>query len=90
VPSQVHPPSQKVQRWPPDNDQNNKSLCDKENVDKKNRMQYINRKDIGKALRELITKEGKSLRKTSIDFEKVLDYLGYEIKIIKKMKKQRR
>ena len=64
--------------------------------------------DIGKVLRELITKEGRSFRQTSIDLrvdrstlhrslrrgnpewktvEKVLNYLGYEIRIVKAKKK---
>ncbi len=61
--------------------------------------------DIGKVLRELIAKEGRSFRQTSIDLkvdrstlhrslkkgnpewktvEKVLGYLGYEIRIVRK------
>jgi len=75
-------------------------------------MRYINRMDIGKALRELIVKEGRSIRRTSIDLhidraslqrclgkganpewgtiKKVLDYLGYEIKIVKKRSSEKR
>jgi DNA-binding phage protein len=74
-------------------------------------MRYINRMDIGKALRGLIAKEGRSLRRVSIDLHidraslqrslseganpewktinKVLDYLGYEIRIVKKAKRAR-
>ena len=65
---------------------------------------------IGKELRELITKEGRSFRRASIDLqidraslyrslkdggnpewktiEKVLDYLGYQIIIVKKRSKK--
>ena len=64
--------------------------------------------EIGKTLRELIAKEGRSLRRTSIDLgvdrstlfqslkkgnpewrtiEKVLDYLGYEVRIVKSKRK---
>ena len=67
--------------------------------------------DIGKVIRELITKEGRSFRQTSIDLkvdrstlhrslkkgnpewktiEKLLDYLGYEIRIFKKIKQKGR
>jgi len=65
--------------------------------------------DIGKVLRELMVKEGRSLRRTSIDLgvdrstlyrslkkgnpewktiEKVLDYLGYEVRIAKRSKQK--
>jgi len=67
-------------------------------------MWYKSHMDIGKVLRDLIAKEGRSFRRTSIDLkldrstlhrslkkgnpewktiEKVLDYLGYEIRIVK-------
>jgi len=70
-------------------------------------MGYKSHMDIGKVLIELIAKEGKSFRKTSIDLgvdrstlyrslkkgnpewktiEKVLDYLGYDIRVFKKRK----
>lgn len=66
--------------------------------------------DIGRVLRELIVKEGRSFRQTSIDLkvdrstlhrslkkgnpewktiEKVLDYLGYKILIVKKKTSKR-
>lgn len=66
--------------------------------------------DIGKALRKLIAREGRSFRQTSLDLkvdrstlhrslkkgnpewktvEKVLDYLGYKIRIVKSKKKER-
>ena len=65
--------------------------------------------EIGKALRGLIAKEGRSLRRTSIDLgvdrstlfqslkkgnpewktiEKILDYLGYEIRFVKPTRKE--
>jgi DNA-binding phage protein len=91
---------------------NQSALCEKKNLDKEDDMRYINRMDIGKTLRELIIKEGKSLRRTSIDLhidraslqrslghganpewgtiKKVLDYLGYEIMIVKSRKKAKR
>ena len=64
--------------------------------------------NIGKVLRELIAKEGRSFRQTSIDLkvdrstlhrslkrgnpewktiEKLIDYLGYEVRIVKTKKK---
>lgn len=64
--------------------------------------------DIGKILRQLIAKEGRSFRQTTLDLkvdrstlhrslkkgnpewktvEKVLNYLGYEIRIVKSKKK---
>ena len=68
-------------------------------------MRYINRMNMGRTLRELIAKEGKSIRRTSADLQidraslqrsikeganpewktiqKVLDYLGYEVRIVK-------
>lgn len=66
--------------------------------------------DIGKLLRELIAKEGRSFRQTSIDLkvdrstlhrslkkgnpewktvEKVLNYLSYEIRIVKSKKRRK-
>ena len=84
-------------------------LCEKKNLDKKTGMRYKSHMDIGKVLLELIAKEGKSFRRTSIDLgvdrstlyrslkkgnpewktvEKVLNYLGYEICIVKKKKKR--
>lgn len=74
-------------------------------------MGYKSHMDIGKVLRKLIAKEGRSFRQTSIDLkvdrstlhrslkkgnpewrtiEKVLDYLGYEIKIVKSKKRVKR
>ena len=74
-------------------------------------MGYKSHMDIGKVLRELIAKEGRSFRRTSIDLkvdrstlhrslkkgnpewrtvEKVLEYLGYEIRIFKKFKQKGR
>lgn len=72
-------------------------------------MRYINHMHLGKALREWIAKEGKSIRRTSVDLridraslqrslseganpewktiEKVLDSLGYEIRIVKSKKR---
>jgi DNA-binding phage protein len=68
-------------------------------------MRYKSHMDIGKVLRELIAKEGRSFRQTSIDLrmdrstlhrslkkgnpewktiDKILDYLGYQIKFVKK------
>ncbi len=77
----------------------------KRKLDKQIVMWYKSHMDIGKVLRELITKEGRSFRRTSIDLkvdrstlhrslkdggnpewktiEKVLKYLGYEIRIVK-------
>ena len=68
-------------------------------------MRYIYRMNMGRTLRELIAKEGKSIRRTSADLridraslqrsineganpewktiQKILDYLGYEIRIVK-------
>jgi DNA-binding phage protein len=84
---------------------NQSALCEKKNVDKKTDMRYKSHMDIGKVLRELIVKEGRSFRQTSIDLkvdrstlhrslkkgnpewktiEKVLDYIGYKILIVKK------
>jgi len=85
---------------------NQSALCEKKNVDRKIDMRYISHMDISKALRGLIAKSGKSIRKTSIDLQidraslqrslgkganpewktidKILDYLGYQIKFLKK------
>ena len=73
-------------------------------------MRYKSHMDIGRVLRELIVKEGRSFRQTSIDLkvdrstlhrslkkgnpewktiEKVLDYLGYKILIVKKKTSKR-
>ena len=70
-------------------------------------MGYKRHMDIGKVLRELLAKEKRSLRKTSIDLgvdrstlhrslkkgnpewktiERVLNYLGYGVKFVKKKK----
>ena len=78
--------------------------CEKKNLDKNIGMGYKCHMDIGRVLRQLIAKEGRSFRQTSIDLkvdrstlhrslkkgnpewrtiEKVLDYLGYEIRIVK-------
>ena len=86
-------------------------LCEKKNVAKEFDMRYKNRMNIGKVLRELIAKEGRSFRQTSFDLkvdrstlhrslkkgnpewrtiEKVLDYLGYEIRIVKSKKRVKR
>jgi DNA-binding phage protein len=72
-------------------------------------MRYKSHMEIGKVLRELIAKEGRSFRQTSIDLkvdrstlhrslkkgnpewktvEKVLDYLGYEIRIVRRRSKK--
>jgi DNA-binding phage protein len=73
-------------------------------------MRYIHRMNIGRTLRELIVKEGKSIRRTSVDLQidraslqrsikddanpewktiqKILNYLGYEIRIVKSKRKQ--
>lgn len=83
--------------------------CEKKNVDKETDMQHINRMNIDRKLRELITKEGKLVRKTSADLQidraslqrsikeganpggktiqKILNYLGYEIRIVKSKRK---
>ena len=80
-------------------------LCEKKNLDKQTDMRYIYRMNMGRTLRELIAKEGKSIRRTSADLQidraslqrsineganpewktiqKILDYLGYEIRIVK-------
>ena len=71
-------------------------------------MGYKSHMNIGKVLRELIAKEGRSFRQTSIDLkvdrstlhrslnrgnpewktiEKLIDYLGYEVRIVKTKKK---
>jgi DNA-binding phage protein len=72
-------------------------------------MGYKSHMDIGRLLKELIAKEGRSFRRTSIDLgidraslyrslkkganpewktiEKVLNYLGYEIRIVKPKRK---
>jgi len=87
-----------------------KEVCEKKNLDKKIDMRYISHMEIGKALRGLIAKSGKSIRKTSIDLridraslqrslgkranpewntiEKILNYLGYEIRFVKKKRKR--
>jgi len=83
-------------------------LCEKKNVDKKLDMGYKSHMNIGKILRELIAKEGRSFRQTSIDLkvdrstlhrslkkgnpewktiEMILNYLGYEVRIVKSKKK---
>ena len=72
-------------------------------------MKDKNHIEIGKTLRELIAKEGRSLRRTSIDLgvdrstlfqslkkgnpewktiEKILNYLGYEIRFVKSKRKE--
>ena len=73
-------------------------------------MRYINHMNIGGTLRELIAKEGKSIRRTSADLQidraslqrsineganpewktiqKILDYLGYEIRIVKSKRRK--
>ena len=74
-------------------------------------MWYISHMNIGEALLELIAKEGKSFRRTSIDLgvdrstlyrslkrgnpewktvQKILNYLGYEMRIVRKRKENRR
>jgi len=71
-------------------------------------MGYKSHMNIGTVLRELIAKEGRSFRQTSIDLkvdrstlhrslkkgnpewktiEMILNYLGYEVRIVKSMKK---
>jgi len=71
-------------------------------------MRYKSHMDIGKVIRELITKEGRSFRQTSIDLkvdrstlhrslkkgnpewktiEMILNYLGYEVRLVKSKKK---
>jgi lambda repressor-like predicted transcriptional regulator len=81
-------------------------VCEK-NLDKEIHMGYKSHMDIGKVLRELIGKEGRSFRQTSIDLkvdrstlhrslkkgnpewktiEKVLNYLGYEFRVVKSAK----
>ena len=72
-------------------------------------MRYISLMDIGKALKELIAKEGKSFRRTANDLQidraslqrslkeggnpewktidKLLDYLGYDFKLVRIIKK---
>ena len=72
-------------------------------------MRHLSHMNIGMILRNLIAKEGRSFRQTSIDLkvdrstlhrslkkgnpewktvEKVLNYLGYEIRIVKTKKKK--
>jgi DNA-binding phage protein len=71
-------------------------------------MRYKSHMDIGRVLRELIEKEERSFRQTSIDLkvdrstlhrslkkgnpewktiEMILNYLGYEVRIVKSKKK---
>jgi DNA-binding phage protein len=71
-------------------------------------MRYKSHMDIGRELRELIAKGGRSFRRTSIDLnldrstlhrslkkgnpewktiEMILNYLGYEVRIVKSRKK---
>jgi len=73
-------------------------------------MGYKSHMNIGKVLRELITKEGRSFRQTSIalkldrstlhrslkkgnpewkTIEMILNYLGYEVRIVKSKKKSK-
>jgi len=81
-----------------------------ESLDKENSMRYKSHMDIGRVLRELIAKEGRSFRQTSINLkvdrstlhrslkkgnpewrtvERVLNYLGYEIRIVKSKRKRK-
>ena len=74
-------------------------------------MRYKCHMDIGKVLRELIAREGRSFRQTSIDLkvdrstlhrslkkgnpewktvERVLSYLGYEVRFVKSKKDAKR
>lgn len=71
-------------------------------------MRYKSHMDIGKVIRELIAKEGRSFRQTSIDLkvdrstlhrslkkgnpewktiDMILNYLGYEVRLVKSKKK---